>query len=136
MSEGEKSLDSSAPLTACLRLSPERIRLGELAEVASESEFKKSPELFIGEAGFRVTLEYAGNVSAMPIDAFLAVGDGGCPFLLGFRRKTCGIELVVNLYINPNLHRDLLPLKTVTVVDRGSDGEGTEYAVPLLHSPD
>lgn len=100
-------------------------------------DLKKAPELCIGER-FRVTLEYKTTIPAgmKPVDAFLVVNDGGFPFLLGFKRHSSGIGLVINLYIAPALERDLRDLKSVDLVEVGSDGERTQKEVELLHSLD
>ncbi|CAB3754087.1 hypothetical protein LMG29542_02244 [Paraburkholderia humisilvae] len=92
-------------------------------------------ELFLREAGFFVTLKHADSMPDTRIDAFLAVNDGGYPFLLGFVREGLGIRLVFNCYIHASLSRELQGVREVEVVEI-AQGVERKYRTELLHSFD
>lgn len=91
--------------------------------------------LLLREAGFFVTLKHADKMPDIRIDAFLAVNDGGYPFLLGFARGSLGIRLVFNCYIHASLSRDLHDVREVEVIEI-AEGVERKYQAELLHSFD
>jgi len=95
----------------------------------------KKPVLVCYERELNVNLRHSGPFPGDQIDLFLVVYDNGFPFLLGFTRKSSGMEIRYNSYINPSLENDLRVIKVVNVVEAGA-GYQRAYSVPLLHSFD
>lgn len=103
------------------------------AEAMQAELLGHSTEYIVSDTEFKVTLAHTRSMPERRLDAFVVVNDGGYPFLLGFARRSFGVEVVHNTYINPLLEQDLKTIRSVSVKEIASE-EAREYTVPLLHS--
>lgn len=92
-------------------------------------EFK----LVVSDTQFKVSVRYPETLPTDQISAFLIVNDGGYPFLLSFVRRSFGVDIVHNSYVNPLLERDLEYIRFVDVCESAGD-DSRAYQVPLRHS--